>query len=228
MTKKDWAKIGSATLVSVFLGMIVLAVVVYSKRKKKLSVKKLFSIINDDIEYWNGINETSQKGAEKLKEWWSWIGQNFSINQLKSSTFQSSHYWSAVYISSIMKRWGAGDGFKYSARHSDYICEGIKASQDKDKGKVFWSYRPDEASVNVGDIIAIKREDWVTYDNLCSGAPTHTDIVYRIEKTDYGYNAIVSGGNLSNTRKSSFVKLDKNKKIQNPSSFLAIMKNQRT
>lgn len=115
----------------------------------------------------------------------------------------------------------------YSARHSDFICEGINALENKDKSKVFWSYRPDEVSVEVGDIIAVPRKSWVTYDNLCSGAPTHTDIVYRLEKTDYGYKAIASGGNLSQTRKSTYVKLDKEKKILNPNDYLAVMKNQK-
>lgn len=228
MTKKDWSKVITAGIASVFLGMVVLSIVIYNTRKKKLGTKKLNDIIKDDIDYWDGITETSQKGAEKLSEWWKIVGQNYSVSQLRSPSFQSNHFWSAVYISSVMKRWGAGERFLYSARHSDFICDGIKARNSEDENKIFWSYRPDQVSINVGDIIGLARASWVNFDNLCAGAPTHTDIVFRIDKTKDGYKAIVSGGNLANTRKTSYVDLDKNKKIVNPDKYLAVLKNKVT
>lgn len=226
MTKNDWSKVAGATLVSIFLGAIVLIIVLRNNRKSKLSLKDLNRLAEEDIDYWKEVTETSEKGASKLSEWWGNMGYNYSVDSLKNSSFQSAHYWSAVYISNLMKRWGAGDRFKYSARHSDYICDGINAEETKDKSRLFWSVKPDSDKVEVGDMIGVSRGSSVTLKNVCSGAPTHVDAVFQIIKTDNGYKALVIGGNVSNTVKVSYVELDKDKMIKNPDKYLVLMKNQ--
>jgi hypothetical protein len=225
MNKKDWTKVLTATAISVFVGVVVLAVVLYTVRKNKLSKRKLTQLVKEDVDFWKGVKETDRKGAEKLREWWKIIGADYSVDSLMDSQFQSEHFWSAIYISNLIKRWGAGNKFKYSARHSDYICEGLKAKEDKDNSKVFWSYNPSEKTVEVGDIVGIGRANWVTLDNICSGAPTHTDVVFEIEKTSSGYKAYTIGGNLGNSVGQAYVTLDKDKKISEPDKYLVIMKN---
>lgn len=226
MTKNDWSKVATATLISVFLGAIVLFVVLRKNRKSKLQLKDLYKLTQEDIEYWKGVTETSEKGATKLSEWWGNMGYNYSVDSLKSSSFQSAHYWSAIYISNLMKRWGAGDRFKYSARHSDYICDGIKAEEAKDKSRLFWSVDPKDDKVEVGDMIGLSRGSGITLKNVCAGAPTHVDAVFQIVKTDNGYKALVIGGNVSNTVKVSSVELDKDRRIKYPDKYLVLMKNQ--
>jgi hypothetical protein len=226
MKKADWKKILTASAVSIFVGMVVLAVVIYTIKKEKLSARKLRRLVGSDLLFWNGIKETSRKGAELLSQWWKIIGYDYSTEQLMSPEFQNNHYWSAIYISNLMKRWGAGDRFKYSARHSDYICEGKVARSKNDKSKLFWSYKPNEVPVAVGDLIGKRRKSWVTLDNICSGAPTHIDAVYELKKTENGYEAYAVGGNLDHTVKNVVIKLDKNKYIINPEDYLVVMKNQ--
>jgi len=226
MKKKYWTKVITATAISIFVGIVVLAVVIYTVRKNKLSTKKLRQLVDEDVIFWKGIKETDRKGAEKLHEWWKIIGVNYSVESLMNSSFQSEHFWSAIYISNLLKRWGAGDKFKYSARHSDYICEGKTAKANKDDSKVYWSYEPNDVTVEVGDIVGVKREDWVTLKNICAGAPTHTDVVFQLEKTKDGYKAYTIGGNLSNSVGVAHVLLDKNKKLLKPEKYLVVMKNQ--
>ena len=226
MNKKIWMKVLSASAISIFVGVVVFAVVIYSIKKNKLSKNKLSKLVNEDLAFWKGVKETDRKGAEKLHEWWKIIGANHSVDSLMSSQFQSEHYWSAIYISNLIKRWGGGDKFKYSSAHWEYICEGKTAKANKDKTKLFWSYEPSETNVKVGDIVGVKRKSWVTFDNLCNGAPTHTDVVYKIEKTSSGYKAYTIGGNLGNSVGQAYVTLDKNKKILEPEKYLVVMKNQ--
>ncbi len=224
MTKQDKRAVVIAVVTSIFIGAVVLGVVLV-KNRNKLKPKKLKDLAKEDLAFWNGVIETSSKGAEKISEYWKSLNYNYSTEQLKSSQFQDEHYWSAVYISDFMKRWGAGDRFDYSPSHSTYIVAG-KASRNIKDDKIFKTYPTDQAKVEVGDIVAKSRSSQVNYDNLYVGAPTHTDIVYDIKKTSEGYTAHLIGGNLANSVKSSTIHLDKDKMIIHKDNYMAIMKNQ--
>jgi hypothetical protein len=105
---------------------------------------------------------------------------------------------------------------------------GKKALESKDKKAVFYSFPPEKTNVSVGDIIAKTRKAGINYDNLYAGSPTHTDVIYDIEKTDDGYTAFGIGGNVSNTVGISKIHLDKQMNLVDPSKYLAVMKNQKT
>ena len=224
MTKNDKKVILAGIALSIFVGVVVLGVVMV-KNRKKVKIRKLRELVKEDLKFWDGINEISPDGAKKLSDWWKNLGYTYTPEQLMSPSFQGSHYWSAVYISNLMKRWGAGDRFKYSASHSSYIVDGKEAKTSKNN-RLYKTYPADQVKIEVGDIVALSRSTSVNYDNLYVGAPTHTDVVFDIKKTPDGYIAYVIGGNISNTVKSSTVSLDKNKKIINADQFLAVMKNQ--
>jgi hypothetical protein len=212
--------------VSVFIGAVVLSIILLQKKLKgDLSKNKLKQIIKDDVTYWKGVTETDRKGAEKLKEWWSWIGLNYSVDQLMSSTFQSEHYWSAVYISSVLKRWGAGDRFNYSQRHAEFFHKGKEDRENNVKDALYWTYAPDEVIIEVGDIIGYPRQSGLTYENLYPRAKSHSDIVYDVVKDQdgSGYKAYMSGGNLSNTQKIGYIQLDNDRKLVDP-KYYAVMK----
>jgi hypothetical protein len=215
-----------SSAVSIVLGGVVLSIILLKNRKKdKLSVKKLQAIAKSDLNNWKDITETDRRGAEILQVWWKWLGYDYSLSDLMSATWQKSHYWSAVYISSVMKRWGLGDKFTYSPRHAKFIVDGKEALKNKDTSRAFWSYRPDQVPLAVGDILAKPRTSGLNYDNLFDKAKTHTDVVYAMKKTDTGYKAYLIGGNLSQKVKTFAVELDKKKMLKNPGSYLAIMKN---
>jgi len=227
MRKKDKQRILIATGITIVFGAIVLAVVVWHDRKlQRVKPKKLKDLVKEDLKFWSGIRETDRRGAEKIAQYWKLIGWNFSTNQVMSPSFQNKYFWSAIYISDLMNRWGAGDRFQYSSSHADYIIAGKKAKQEKDPDAIFWSYAPNQAKVEVGDLVGLARKSGLTYDNIYKGAPTHTDLVYDIEKTSDGYIAHAVGGNVSNTVKSTKIHLDSSKRLKNPSKYLTVMKNQ--
>jgi hypothetical protein len=226
MTKREKQIIITATLVSVFVGAFVLTFILL-KKKKGLSKRKLQDLVSDQIKYWDGETETSDRGSEKLKEWWSWFGYNYSLSQLRDPNWQSENYWSSIFISAMMKMWGAGERFKYSAKHSDYICQAKEAREQKDKSKIFWAYTPDEIKVQVGDIVTVPRASYVTLENICGYNPTHGDLVYKIDRSGSGYKAYLIGGNLSNTVKVVYVDLDSDGKLKDPTKYLAILKNRK-
>ena len=231
MTKKDWKKVALATAVSVFVGATVLTMILIKRRSnrssgKSISKKKLLDLVKEDIAYWSGVHETSLKGATKLSEWWNNLGYKYSVEQLQSEDFQSKHFWSAVYISNLIKRWGIIDGFKYSPSHSTFIVEGKEAKLSNDKAKAFHSYDPKDVSVEIGDIVGKTRTSGITYDNIYVGASTHTDVVYELSKNENGYRAYLIGGNLGQTVQTKTIQLDKDKKLINPEEYLVVMKNQ--
>jgi hypothetical protein len=226
MTPKQKKIVAISAFVSIFVGLIVLAIIIGINRSKKLSKRDLIKIVRDDVEYWENVKETDPAGAEKLKLWWSWLGFNYSIAQLMTASFQNNHYWSAVYISALMKRWGAGNRFKYSASHSQYIVDGKKARETNDKTRIFHSYRPNEVKVEVGDIVGKSRQTGINYDNIYVGAPTHTDVVYDVVNKDGTWYAYLIGGNLANTVQIKAVELDDNKMLKDPETYLVVMKNQ--
>jgi hypothetical protein len=222
MTKGDWKKVLVASAISVFVGLAVLVFII-ARRKRKLSKSKLKKIVEDDLQRWSGITETSNDGLQMVQWYWALLGLNFSLATLATSTHRSSYPWSAAYISSVMKRWGAGNRFGYSPSHSNYIMD-AKEERNNPKGNIFTAYRIQEAPVQVGDLLAVDRGFGINYDNVYRGAQTHTDIVFKVDKSAGGYVAYTVGGNISDTVKVREVPLNADKKIID-TKYFAVLKN---
>lgn len=125
--------------------------------------------------------------------------------------------WSAVFISYLMKKAGAGKDFPYSASHHTYIVQSIK---NKLLGTgVFQGYKMNEAKPEIGDLLAFPRQSGVTYDTT-KYYSSHTDLVI----AHNGDHLITIGGNLSNTVKKTKVDLDANGYVKNP-KYIAVIKN---
>jgi hypothetical protein len=105
-----------------------------------------------------------------------------------------------------MRQAGAGDNWKYSALHSDYI-QAAKQNR-KNNIKTFQAFRKNETPVSVGDLICYPRQAGVTYDTT-GGYFAHCDIVTNIDPG----TATAVGGNVSDSVKQSFYKLDSNNKV---------------
>ena len=229
MTKQDWRYFWGSMAVSIFVGATVLTMIVLKNHlnRKKLSLKKLNTEVEKDLAFWKGINETTLKGAERISEYWKLINFNFTPAQIITQSHRQKWYWSAIYISDLMNRWGSGDRFKFSSSHANYIVDGKEARSSKNRDSIFYSYNPSEIDIAVGDLIGKSRKSGVTLDTLSRTSPTHTDLVYKLEKNSTGYIAYAIGGNVSNTVKTTKYYLDKNKKIQSPEKYLVVMKNQK-
>ena len=116
--------------------------------------------------------------------------------------------WSAVFVSFVMKRAGAGNQFKYSVAHRDYIRDAIANKKDGKRTAPFVGYELNEYAPGVGDLVCASREDEgkltycnaLTYKSKLRGLIpgkflAHCDIVVarRIGEVD------VIGGNVGNS-----------------------------
>jgi hypothetical protein len=69
------------------------------------------------------------------------------------------HAWSAAFISFMAHLAGAGDAFRYSCRHSEYVHRAINARLAGRKNAPFVGYRAGEVRIGPGDIVGMNRSD---------------------------------------------------------------------
>lgn len=106
-------------------------------------------------------------------------------------------YWSAVFISWVAHKAGAGSQFQYSSAHTDYVGA-AKRNRLANNTNPFKAYRVGEMAPRLGDLVCAERStSGVTYDNVDDGTfrSSHSDVVVEVES---GRIAVI-GGNVSNT-----------------------------
>ncbi len=105
-------------------------------------------------------------------------------------------YWSAAFVSWVMKKAGAGDRFRYSRKHSVYISLAIRDFDVKREAAGFWGERLNSCRPSVGDIVCWSREAGVDYDSQKGGDyDAHCDIIVAV---DARYIWVI-GGNVGNS-----------------------------
>lgn len=105
--------------------------------------------------------------------------------------------WSAAFISWVMRKAGAGNQFKYSSLHADYIRDAIQKRKINDKNAAFKGYKVEEYAPKVGDLVCQSRgkDAWrVGYDTTRSYS-SHCDLVV---STKPGQIDVI-GGNVSDS-----------------------------
>jgi Uncharacterized protein conserved in bacteria (DUF2272)/Phage tail lysozyme len=143
--------------------------------------------------------ETSPAASPILREYYRvGIGTTVSDAQMQSSSYQAEHPWSAVFISYVMRKAGAGAAFAYSALHQTYIRAARQNRLSRTTANPFWAFRATEVAPGVGDLVCASRSNsGATYDNI--GDPqvraTHCDVVTEVQPG----RIRVIGGNLSQT-----------------------------
>jgi hypothetical protein len=122
------------------------------------------------------------------------IERHVDAADLQSATWQSTHFWSAVFISWVMRTVGAGRRFEYSAAHQRYIAAAKRNRLDTDVNNPFWAYPLDELPPEVGDLVCTGRDaSGATYENIDNGRRAcHVDIVTAVD----GDVLEVVGGNV--------------------------------
>lgn len=118
----------------------------------------------------------------------------------------TQHPWSAAFISWVMKKAGAGDKFKYSSWHSDYITDAIQKRESNDSSASFKGYKLNEIAPQVGDLVCFSSgEDKgkVNY-NTTGRYRAHCDIVVatKLDEID------VIGGNVGESVSKKSYKVD--------------------
>jgi hypothetical protein len=214
---KVWGILGGISVITISL------IYLFSKPKKKNAFKsKLVNLANQEFEAWNQngkIKEGNQDTLPRLRRYWeegSGIKEddNYYINQA----------WSSAFISYLMRKAGAGDDFKYSQSHSQYIAQAVK-NRKENNSKKFKAYKPNEVKVEVGDLVCYPRQSGVGYDSQ-AGYMSHCDLITSIK----GNNAVGIGGNVSDSvSKKNYPlkdgKIDKSKDKKDYGGIFVVIKN---
>lgn len=188
------------TIIAAALAALIL---LRSLTRKKGFKNKLAELAKAEYKKWGSgtIKEGNPKTMQSLRDYWQ---QGTKTN--KSDNYYINTAWSAAFISYMMKKAGAGDKFKYSTLHSDYI--NAAKQNRKNNVKSFQAFRKNEMPVRIGDLICYPRTEGVTYDTN-GGYFAHCDIVTEIKPG----KAIAIGGNVSNTVGKTTYNLDPNNKV---------------
>ena len=145
------------------------------------------------------LTESLPAAAPILREYYRvGIGQAVTDAQLQSAAFQNVHPWSAVFVSYVMRRAGAGAAFHYAAAHQAYIGAAKRNRLANVVTNPFWAFRATEVAPRVGDIVCAARAgSGATYDNIDGPQvrATHGDIVVAVRPG----RIRVIGGNVSQT-----------------------------
>lgn len=151
----------------------------------------------------NGALKEYQHGAvQRVGDYWKSLGRS-DLDGTDSNAF-----WSAAFISWVMKQAGAGDSFKYSALHSNYIADAVSSRKSRDSNAAFYAYTLDEYSPQVGDLVGIPRGSGVTFDSP-AGYKSHADIVVAVRPGEID----LVGGNVSDSVSMKTLKTDSRGRI---------------
>ncbi|MDA7977277.1 MAG: DUF2272 domain-containing protein [Pirellulales bacterium] len=184
--------------------------------------QRIVKVAQAEQQFWkNGnLRETDARGAARVKLYWATVGQDYTVDQLQESSFQNRHPWSAVFVSWVMQRAGAGKKFRYSAAHRVYTAA-AKRNTIEGSDKTFKAFRVREKAPRVGGIVVKGRGgSQVSYDNVDNGEQhkTHGDIVVKIDERQ----AIAIGGNVSNSVRATTIPLNIDGML-NASVFFAVI-----
>jgi hypothetical protein len=148
-----------------------------------------------------------------------------------TETVWNKHPWSGAFISYIMQKSGAGNQFKYSIRHADYIVDAVENRNSQNYP--FRGYPIDWIRPGIGDLICAPRKSdqgdftWMKYQDILrvKDFPSHCDVV--VAKN--GNQLEVIGGNVGDSVAKTIVSLDANGhiKITEPSfrPWFVVIKN---
>jgi hypothetical protein len=112
------------------------------------------------------------------------IGRTVTDAQLQSVAWQAANYWSAVFVSYVIKRAGAGPTFQYDPAHQTYIRAARHNRLTGDTRNPFWAYRATEIAPRAGDVVCASRgKTLTTYDNVADPEfrSTHCDVVAEVQ-----------------------------------------------
>ncbi|MET0527786.1 MAG: DUF2272 domain-containing protein [Microvirga sp.] len=183
--------------------------------------QNIVRIANEQLARWdNGrLKEADPRAFPILQDYWkAGPGLSFTRAELASAAFQSSHPWSAAFISWVMREAEAGAAFKYASSHSVYISA-AKANRLADNANPFKAYRLSEIVPRAGDLICRNRANsGATYDTIRPGMKTHCDIVVAVLP---GALTVV-GGNVSNSVSSRKVRTDATGRVTESGVFAVI------
>ena len=217
---KLWTILGSVSLLTVSF------IYIFSRPKKQKQQsgfkKKLVNLANEEHNAWNKngtVKEGNQDTIQRLRNYWE-VGSGIK----EDDNYYINQAWSSAFISYLMRMAGAGDDFKYSQSHSQYIAQAVK-NRKENNSKKFKAYKPNEVKVQVGDLVCYPRQSGVGYDSK-AGYKSHCDLITSVQ----GNIAVGVGGNVSDSvTKNNYAlkdgKIDKSKDTKGYGGVFTVIKN---
>lgn len=139
----------------------------------------------------NGHKEGEDGWYQRIAEYWLDGTGTHGVDGRDHSMF-----WSAAFISWVMKTSGAGDRFRYSTLHSVYIYQAIRDHLQNRTSAGFWAWRLNELKPKIGDLVCWTRKSGIDFDDQDNGNyPGHCDIVVQV----FFDRVNVIGGNVGNS-----------------------------
>jgi peptidoglycan hydrolase-like protein with peptidoglycan-binding domain len=138
--------------------------------------------------------------------------------------------WSAVFISYVMRKAGAGNLFDYFSAHRKYVATAYQNRLSNNTGNPFWAYKPDEVAPQLGDLICNWRGKFsdTTIENVNDKKErfTHCDIVVDVQP---GKLTAIGGNVPSNVdRKTIYTlpdgRIDLNSTKRKQSAYIAVVR----
>lgn len=181
-------------------GMLGLVGIYFVIKKSKKVSNKAVKLADEEWRKWGeqsmnqfgrvvkeGSKEYDKGFAERVGDYWrEALGLLYNGNNRDVA-------WSSAFISWLWKKAGAGDDFKYSASHSNYIYDSVLKRWDGKTKAPFVAYRSSEAVPDIGDMVAYSRQDQNDLYALPAPYKSHVDLV--VDKGD-GYIDVI-GGNVA-------------------------------
>jgi len=158
------------------------------QRRERTSLpicEAIVQIAEEEYRRWHpatgNLRETDSAAVPILQQYYrEALHRHVSAAELQDTVWQRQHPWSAVFISWVMRRAGAGSKFTYSGAHQNYIRAARLNRINSENTSPFWAYRATEVVLQVGDLICASRSNsGATYDNIADPQvrATHCDIV---------------------------------------------------
>lgn len=166
----------------------------------------IVTVALDELAKWrrsNGdfIRETEAESFPMQKAYWGTVGVTPTDAQLGSLHWQGRNFWSAAFISYVMKTAGTGIFFNYNALHMVYVYAAKQNRVNQAVDNPFWLCDVATAVPEPGDMICRNRDgsDY-TYATVQPQGSSHCDIITSIDRvnnrmTVLGGNKGIPGGN---------------------------------
>lgn len=143
--------------------------------------------------------ETDAGATPILQEYYrDGVCRDVSAANLQSAAWHRDNYWSAVFVSWVMRSAGAGTAFAYSTAHRTYVRAARRNRCQGNTANPFWAYRATEVAPEPGDLVCRARQHTppATYENIEQPVawPLHCDIV---TSAPQGGRIMVVGGNVA-------------------------------
>lgn len=177
------------------------------------------SLLQGAVKEWIRFNRGT--GKEMDVPFFKIVGEYWHSINLNLDGKDTDQPWSAAYVSFVVRNAGY-TGFKFSAGHARYILDAMEKRQANKATAPFWLFRLSEHKPQLGDLVCLRRQNSVTFDNLPPGGfKSHCDIV--VEIRDKTVRAL--GGNVNQSVSLSTFSLTNDGFLKEQGRLFAIMRN---